>query len=96
MELVVDPRGGVRCLYTEALELAALGPPAVRRASRVEPDGEGRWSADLAVSGGPVLGPFERRSEALAAEAEWLKRHWVSGGPLGGPELGAPSSTYGR
>jgi len=31
-----------------------------------------RWRADLALSGGPVLGPFGERADAIAAEVEWL------------------------
>ena len=27
--------------------------------------------------GGPVLGPFDRRSEALEAERAWLEAHWL-------------------
>jgi len=30
------------------------------------------WVADLAVSGGPVLGPFDDRAAAIAAEERWL------------------------
>ena len=38
---------------------------------------DGRWSADLAPVCGPSLGPFALRSEALAAEREWLETHWL-------------------
>jgi hypothetical protein len=75
MELFIRPDGTIRCLYGEGLDLAALGPLSIARASHVEPDGEGRWHADLAPVGGPTLGPFPRRGEALAAEAAWLARH---------------------
>jgi hypothetical protein len=75
VELFVDDRGGVRCLYTEAIDLSVLGALCVTRASHVEPDGRGGWSADLAPSGGPVLGPYPLRSEALRAELSWLRRH---------------------
>ena len=78
MELVIGAGGGVRCLYGEAIDLTALGRLAIERASRVEPDLQGRWLADLAPVGGPVLGPFNLRSEALAAEAEWLSEHWLA------------------
>ena len=30
------------------------------------------WVADLRISGGPVLGPFAERAEAIAAEERWL------------------------
>ena len=76
MDLVVDPAGRVRCVYDEAIDLAALGSVSIVRASHVEPDAAGRWVADLAPVGGPVLGPFPLRSEALAAESAWLEAHW--------------------
>jgi hypothetical protein len=75
MVLRIDPRGRVRCLYSEVLDLAALGDLSIRRASHVEPDAEGRWLADLSPVGGPVLGPFALRSEALAAEVSWLESY---------------------
>ena len=59
MRLVVDRGGAVRCLYGEAIDLAALGNVSIRRASHVEPDEQGRWWADLGPVGGPRLGPFE-------------------------------------
>lgn len=31
------------------------------------------WQADLAPSGGPVLGPFTDRAAAIAAEVAWLE-----------------------
>ena len=77
MQLVIQRGGVVRCVYDEAIELAALGRFSVERASHVEPDADGQWLADLSPVGGPVLGPYERRSEALAAEADWLGRHWL-------------------
>jgi hypothetical protein len=90
MELFIRPDGRVRCLYGEELDLSALGPPAIARASHVEPDGEGRWHADLAPVGGPTLGPFPRRAEALAAEVAWLLAH-----RLGVPSPGtAPADVH--
>jgi hypothetical protein len=38
------------------------------------------WQADLALCGGPVLGPFRRRSEALAAEVAWIETNILGGG----------------
>ena len=77
MELVIGPDGTVRCIYGEELNLPALGEVKISRASHVEPDERGHWWADLAPVAGPRIGPFERRYEALAAEAEWLNR-WLS------------------
>ena len=78
MELLVAPHGGVRAVYSETIDLAALGQLWIRRASRVEPDGAGRWWADLTPVAGPVLGPFPRRGQALAAEAAWLHKFWLT------------------
>jgi hypothetical protein len=71
-ELVVDAAGGVRCIYDEMLDLRQLGRLQITRASHVEPDQDGLWWADMGPSGGPVLGPFRSRSEALEAERGWL------------------------
>jgi hypothetical protein len=73
--LVVRPDGQVRCLYDETFDLASIGALHIRRASRVEPDSSGRWWTDLSPAGGPVLGPFAYRSQALSAERCWLDAH---------------------
>jgi hypothetical protein len=75
--LTVDPQGGVRCLYNEAVDLASLGAVSIRRASHVEPDDQGRWWADLAPMRGPRLGPFALRSHALDAERLWLEEFLI-------------------
>ena len=77
MQLVIEPGGNVRTIYSEAIELASLGQLEVRRASHVEPNEHGQWTADLAPVGGPQLGPFAKRSEALSAEEAWLVAHWL-------------------
>ena len=77
MQLIVTTHGHVRCLYDECVDLHALGVPMIRRASHVEPATDGCWHADLSPVGGPMLGPFERRSEALDAERAWLEAHWL-------------------
>ena len=73
MILVIDGQGAATCLYDEAIDLARFGPLDFHRASHVEPDSLGRWWADLHLAGGPVLGPFGLRSEALTAERVWLE-----------------------
>jgi len=77
MQLVIKPGGAVQCVYGEAIDLAALGSPTIMRASHVEPDQHGRWLADLSPVDGPCLGPFDSRSQALAAESRWLEAHWL-------------------
>lgn len=82
MELLVTPHGAIRCLYDETLPLAALGQLTIQRGSHVEPTPHGEWTADLAPVGGPLLGPFRSRSDALQAEAAWLEDHWLVPAPL--------------
>ena len=77
MQLIIAPDGHARAIYSESIELASLGPLAIRRASHVEPGPGGGWLADLGPARGPVLGPFARRSEALAAEVAWLEANWL-------------------
>ncbi|HET6423249.1 MAG TPA: hypothetical protein VFG20_06170 [Planctomycetaceae bacterium] len=76
MVMVIDPTGTVTTLYSELFDLAALGTQNIARASHVEPDAEGNWSAR--ILNGPTLGPFARRSDALAAEVAWLTEHRLS------------------
>ena len=80
MELVITTNGDVRCVYDEALPLADFGRLAIARGSHVEPNEAGLWTADLSPAGGPLLGPFATRSEALTAEREWLEQYWLSHG----------------
>jgi hypothetical protein len=79
IELVVEPKGTVNCIYTDDLDLAGLGEVRVRRASHCEPDEHGQWWADLAPVGGPKIGPFTKRGEALDAEVAWLRQNWLCG-----------------
>ena len=72
MDLVVNAGGSVRCIYGEELDLREIGRLQITRASHVEPDAEGYWWADMGPVDGPVLGSYGSRSEALAAEREWL------------------------
>jgi hypothetical protein len=74
IELIVATDGVARCIYDEALDLREIGTLKITRASHVEPDPEGFWWADMGPSGGPVLGPYGSRSEALGAERGWLVR----------------------
>ena len=73
MDLFIAPDGSALAIYDEAIDLHTLGTTTITRASHVEPDDSGQWFADIV--NGPTLGPFARRSEALAAEVVWLTEH---------------------
>ena len=79
MDLVIDPAGNARAVYSETIDLAAIGTLRIVRASHVEPTPDGQWTADLGPSGGPVLGPFDHRSEALSTEHAWLEENGLDG-----------------
>jgi hypothetical protein len=77
MDVIVNADGSVRCVYGEELPLSQLGRLNIRRASHVEPTADGEWTADLVPVNGPVLGPYTTRTEALSAEVQWLRDHWL-------------------
>ncbi len=71
--------GTVVFIYDDdLLPLMDMGRPEIRRASCVEPAPHG-WTADLLPVGGPVLGPFRWRRDALAAEVVWLEEYHLQG-----------------
>lgn len=78
MQLIVSRSGAVRCVYSEEIDLSSLGQLTIQRGSHVEPTADGRWTADLSPVNGPVLGPYSSRSEALAAEQQWLDEYWLT------------------
>ena len=77
MDLIINQRGMVCCIYDETIELLQLGTPEITRGSHVEPTADGQWTADLSPVQGPLLGPFPNRSTALVAELNWLNEHWL-------------------
>jgi hypothetical protein len=77
MQLIINPAGNLRGIYGEEFDLHVLGSVEIRRASQVEPDEFGSWWADLSPVGGPKLGPFLCRSQAIVAELQWLHDHWM-------------------
>lgn len=78
MQIIVTGGGNVRGVYDETIDLSSIGTLDIQRGSHVEPNQEGQWTADLSPVGGPTLGPFDTRSEALAAEVSWLHEHWLT------------------
>ncbi len=76
MILSIAPDGTIKALYTEAIDLRSFGRCHAQRASHVEPTvDDDTWNVNLSPVSGPLLGPFHKRSEALAAEAAWIERN---------------------
>ena len=69
----VDITGLVTFIWHDDLAcLLGEGKGTVMRASHVEPNAEGKWTADLSPVGGPKFGPYVLRQTALDAEVQWL------------------------
>jgi len=77
MDLIIIATGQGRCVYDEVIDLTTLGKLAIRRGSHVESTPDAQWTADMSPVGGPVLGPFQRWSEAITAERDWLADNWL-------------------
>ncbi len=77
-EVIVSPVGTVRLIFNDQIDVRSLGNVAISRGSHVEPTKDARWTADLSPVDGPILGPFDKRSEALAAEVAWLQQNWLT------------------
>lgn len=71
---IIVKNGTAKFVWHDQLAgLRSLGSTKIRRASHVEPTGDGSgFTADMSPCLGPVLGPFLLRREALTAEVEWL------------------------
>lgn len=87
IDLIVGTDGVIQAIYSDDLaELFAGDALTTRRASHVEPNGDG-WTADMRPVGGPVLyasgpcdgdacefcRPFTTRQAALDAEVAWIR-----------------------
>ena len=69
----IDECGNVVALYGDEISeiLGVVGEVRIKRASHVEPRGA-KWFAEIVD--GPVLGPFDKRAEAIEAEIDWLRK----------------------
>jgi hypothetical protein len=77
MKVTFEVDGKIRFIYEDegASLMQEVGPLEVKRASHVEPKSGPYgtwWHADMSPVGGPSLGPFSTRAEALEAERDWL------------------------
>ena len=78
MQIIIEPGGVARCIYTEEINLAAIGSPTITRASHVEPDQQGRWLADMSPVGGKLLGPFNHGARLWRRSKPGWKRTGLS------------------
>ncbi len=75
LKLVVKA-GRIQAIYDdEMIGLFPFNKVTVMRASHVEPQSRGGWSADLTPVGGPILKDFLTRKQALDAEAQYINQH---------------------
>ena len=76
--LTIDENGNGKAIYSDELAdyFAATGAK-ITRASSVEPGLDGKWTVDLTVSGGPIIGGFRLRDDALKYEVEWLNKNYL-------------------
>jgi len=72
----VSRSGEMTFIYDDKLTgLMKHGPAKITRASHVDPTADNKWEANMVPSRGPVLGPFDTRAEALAAEVRWINEN---------------------
>lgn len=86
MEILFDTAGSGKAIYDEKLDLAVLGSVKMKRVSQVNPDENNKWWADLGIIYGPKLGPFDKYSQAVAAEVAWLRENYLAG-PQAAPKI---------
>ena len=77
IDVMVSRSGSLRMIFDDRLDARSVGAIKIQRGSHVEPTTDGRWTADLSPVDGPVLGPFDKRTEALKAEVGWLRANWL-------------------
>ena len=77
LPIIVEPNGRLRMIFDDRIDVRSVGRITIKRGSHVEPTTDGRWTADLSPVDGPILGPFDKRRDALNAEVAWLRRHWL-------------------
>lgn len=81
IEIVIHVDGTIQMVHDDDAAGLFKGETVTTfRASHVEPNPSGAgWIADMRTVGGPVLGPFERRDEALNEEVRILTAMMTEG-----------------
>jgi hypothetical protein len=75
--ITISNKGTITFIYDDdiAKALSGLGKSTTTRASHVEPNTDGTWYAYMDLVGGPTLGPFNTRTEALQEEVHWIEQN---------------------
>lgn len=76
MKIKINPDGTINLLYTEDICVEELGKvDSIKRLFHVEPTQDNKWTATVNrdTSECVMLGPFDKRSEALEAEVTWIE-----------------------
>ena len=81
MKILIDKHGNAHHIYNDDFKLDKLKQYLICRASEVEP-GQNGWYVDMSKVKGPLLGPFKRRDEAIAAEIKWLEENYLNGSSI--------------
>jgi hypothetical protein len=70
----ISTNGQISAIYFDDLVgLCEQGKTEIKRASHVEPvEGGHGWMVDMDPVGGPMIGPYRTRGEALTAEINYL------------------------
>lgn len=71
--------GCIKHIYNEDIDLSSIGEQQVKRASVVDPEDNGKWFADLSLSGGQKVTGFDKRSDALKYEINYLEENILGG-----------------
>lgn len=78
-QIKISPAGKVTQIYEDDDPYQFVGQTTIRRASRVEPTEDGKWEADMSLLGDEhkdvKLGPFDFRTQAIAAEIAYINKH---------------------
>jgi len=80
VKIKINPDGTAVMIYTEDIDVAEIGDVrSITRVSTVEPTSGNQWAADMRPIGGPVIGTFNKRSDALTAEVNWIEENILEG-----------------
>lgn len=81
MKIKINTNGTLNLVYTEDICVEELGKiDSIKRLFHVEPTQDNKWTAkvNIGTSECVVLGPYDKRSEALEAEVAWIEDNVLS------------------